>query len=33
MTGGGQGRQGRIDEQGKIDDIIDAASDFALQLP
>ena len=30
MTGGGQGR---IDEQGRIDDITDAARDFALQLP
>ncbi len=33
MTGGGQGGQGRIDEQGRIDDITDAARDFALQLP
>ncbi len=30
MTGG---RQGRIHEQGRIDDITDAARDFALQLP
>ncbi len=30
MTGGGQGR---IDEQGRIDHITDAARDFALQLP
>ncbi len=30
MTGGGQGR---IDEQGRIDNITDAARDFALQLP
>ncbi len=29
MTGG---RQGRIDEQGRIDDITDAARDFALCL-
>ncbi len=33
MTGGGQGGQGRIDEQGRNDDITDAARDFALQLP
>ncbi len=33
MTGGGQGGPGRIDEQGRIDDITDAARDFALQLP
>ncbi len=33
MTGGGQGGQGRIDEQGIINDITDAARDFALQLP
>ncbi len=30
MTGG---RQGRIDEQGRIHDITNAARDFALQLP
>ncbi len=33
MTGGGQGGPGRIGEQGRIDDITDAARDFALQLP
>ena len=33
MTGGGQGGPGRIDEQGIIDDITDAARDFTLQLP
>ncbi len=33
MTGGRQGGQGRIDEQGRIDDITDTARDFALQLP
>ncbi len=33
MTGGRQGGQGRIDEQGRIDDITDATRDFALQLP
>ncbi len=33
MAGGRQGGQGRIDEQGRIDDITDAARDFALQLP
>ncbi len=33
MTGGRQGGQRRIDEQGRIDDITDAARDFALQLP
>ncbi len=33
MTGGRQGGQGRIDEQGRIDDITDASRDFALQLP
>ncbi len=33
MTGGGQGGPGRIDEQGRIDNITDAAKDFALQLP
>ncbi len=33
MTGGRQGGQGRIDEQERIDDITDAARDFALQLP
>ncbi len=30
MTGGGQEGPGRIDEQGRIDDIADAARDFAL---
>ncbi len=33
MTGGRQGEQGRIDEQGRIYDITNAARDFALQLP
>ncbi len=33
MTGGRQGGQGRIDEQGRIHDITHAARDFALQLP
>ncbi len=33
MTGGRQGGQGRIDEQGRIDDITNTARDFALQLP
>ncbi len=33
MTGGGQGGPGRIDEQGRIDNITNAARDFALQLP
>ncbi len=33
MTGGRQGGQGRLDEQGRFDDITDAAMDFALQLP
>ena len=33
MTGRGQGEPGRIDEQGRIDDITDATRDFALQLP
>ncbi len=33
MTGGGQGGPSRIDEQGRIDNITDAARDFALQLP
>ncbi len=33
MTAGRQGGQGRIDEQRRIDDIPDAARDFALQLP
>ncbi len=33
MTGGRQGGQGRIDEQGRIDNITNAARDFALQLP
>ena len=33
MTVGRQGRQGRIDQQGRIDDITDAARDFALQFP
>ncbi len=32
MIGGRQGGQGRIDEQGRIDDIADAARDFALQV-
>ncbi len=31
MAGGRQGGQGRIDEQGRIDDITDAARDFAPQ--
>ncbi len=33
MTGGRQGGQGRIDEQGRIDNITDAVRDFAGQLP
>ncbi len=33
MAGGRQGGPGRIDEQGRIDDITDAARDFALHLP
>ncbi len=33
MTGGRQGGQGRIVEQGRIDDITDAPRDLALQLP
>ena len=33
MAGGRQRGQGRIDEQGRIDDITDATRDFALQLP
>ncbi len=33
MSGRRQGGQGRIDEQGRIDDITNAARDFALQLP
>ncbi len=33
ITGGRQGGQGRLDEQGRIHDITDAARDFALQLP
>ena len=32
MSGGRQGGQGRIDEQGRIDNITDTARDFALQL-
>ncbi len=32
-SGRGQGGPGRIDEQGTIHDITDAARDFALQLP
>ncbi len=33
LTGGGWGGLGRIDEQGRIDDITDTARNFALQLP
>ncbi len=32
MTGGRQGGQGRIDEQGRIDDITDAARDISSFL-